>query len=316
MFCRGLGFAICCRLLDEFLATRPSTYSISLIFTTRSRRKGQQTEALIREHLRRRCSKDELSRIVLISEILDLTSLLSVRGLSERLKSSIPKLDAIILNAGFGGFTGLDWPLAVWTVLTDWIHAVTWPRYKLAAIGSLTGPQLASPRDIDASGTLAASSGASSTDVAISSEPPLGDIFCANVFGHYLLVHWLNGLLSRSQSSTDAGRIIWISSVEAVEEAFSISDIQGLQSATPYESSKRLTDLLALTAELPSTKPWIDRFLPAEPKSSRAETYLMHPGICATSIIPLPYILQLAILIQVVVYINTGFCSPKPRSPA
>lgn len=191
----------------------------------------------------------------------------------------------ITLNAGIGGFTGLNWPLAVWTVITDWIHAVTWPIYKLSAVGSLTGRQLV--RNVDSSNDGTGSN-------SIVKEPPLGDIFCANVFGHYMLVHWLSGLLSKSELP---GRIIWVSSVEAIQDAFSIHDIQSLKSITPYESTKRLTDLLALTAELPSTKHWVDQFLPAEPHSSQPEMYLMHPGICATSILPLAYVLQLSMLI-------------------
>ena len=187
----------------------------------------------------------------------------------------------VILNAGMGGFTGLNWPRAVWTVLTDWVHAVTWPTYKYSAVGALTGSQVKLKRN---SNKL--------------EEQPLGEVFCANVFGHYLLVHWISPLLSRAHATEEAGRIIWVSSVEAISDTFSSSDIQGLRSHTSYESSKRLTDILALTSELPSTQNLVKQYLPlTEGKSSRPTMYLMHPGICATSIVPLHIILQWAMII-------------------
>lgn len=299
-FNSGLGLAICCRLLDEFLETRPSSHCITLIFTTRSRQKAQSTDALIRGHLKNPYRDGHNSRVTLQPETLDLNSLRSIRSLSESLCQSIPKLDVIVLNAGMGGFTGLDWPRAVWTVLTDWVHAVTWPTYKKSAVGCLTSPQLPGVRDSQLKGeSVNGSSSVADSAMIVQEEPPLGEVFCSNVFGHYMLVHWLHTLSSNQEPGAPTGRIVWISSLEAVGDAFSVSDIQGLRSSMPYESSKRLTELLALTSNLPSTEAWVSRFLPTRtsPKTtSKPEMYLMHPGICATSIVPLPYILSLAMI--------------------
>jgi 3-keto steroid reductase len=190
-----------------------------------------------------------------------------------------------VLNAGFAGFTGLNWFRAVFFILTDLVHAVTWPSvYTRSDTGVLVKKQTSLP-----------------------DEPPLGQIFCANVFGHYMLSHNLMPLL---KVSTDPpGRIIWTSSLEATPAAFNIDDIQALQIARPYESAKYLTDLLALTSSLPSTAPNVSSFLspssptskiksgpdsntllstePAQNQTEMPKIYATHPGICATSIVPL-----------------------------
>lgn len=100
---------------------------------------------------------------------------------------------------------------------------------------------------------------------------------------------------------------MWISSVEGLEENLSLDDIQGLRSSTPYEHTKRLIDLLALTAELPSVQriaaPFFDsstthtarkgKELSSKSKKSlvKPRTYLSHPGIFASEIMPLNFLL-------------------------
>ncbi|KAI4121124.1 MAG: hypothetical protein LQ347_006946, partial [Umbilicaria vellea] len=301
----GLGFATCCRLVDEFLETRPPFQSLTLIFTARDANKSHATLSRLRLHLQKRAKRLNApleSRITFQPEQLDLTSLRSVQILSKKLLSSLLRIDAIILNAGYGGFTGINWPLAIWSVLTNFPHSVTYPTYKVSGVGYVTKPQLVSNSTV-------------SSDVK---EPPLAEIFCSNVFGHYLLCHFLAPLFSvRPLSIPSRSRIIWISSVEAYAWTFSPSDLQGLHAPTAYESSKRLTDILALTASLPSTKPWTDRFLSISSSSSHADEnknirepsiYLTHPGICATTIIALPLILHWTMTLAF--YLARWFGSP------
>lgn len=207
---------------------------------------------------------------------MELTNLLSVRSLSRKLldDAAVPHLDAIILNAGIAGTTGIDFPAAIWQILTENAAAVTWPRYKLSAVGSVTGRQLPE-----------------SSGVA---EPLLGQVFCANVFGHYMLAHWLMGLLWKGRQ----GRVIWISSIEAGDEHFDESDLQGLRNSTAYECSKRVTDLLALTAGADASRESVRAFVAIpgrdgdEEGGSRPEILVVHPGIVATSIVPLPPVLM------------------------
>ncbi|PGH11674.1 hypothetical protein AJ80_07042 [Polytolypa hystricis UAMH7299] len=274
----GLGFSICCRLIDNFLISRPRTHSLTLLFTTRSPRKSNETLTRLQNHLRSvsRGNAATENRVKLQPEHVDLGDLLSVRALARRLLSSTPKLDVLVLNAGIAGFTGLNWFRAAFMIVTNLIHAVTWPAaYCLSKVGVIAKKQTSLP-----------------------DEPPLGELFCANVFGHYMLSHALMPLLSKS--SDPPSRIIWTSSLEATSEVFDVSDIQGLRISRAYESSKYLTDVLALTSNLPSAAPWVNTFMTPDDLSSDPEKpsqqqqpltkpniYLSHPGICGTSIMPL-----------------------------
>ncbi|KAL6232579.1 hypothetical protein BDW75DRAFT_217595 [Aspergillus navahoensis] len=285
----GLGYSTCCRLADEFLASSQNEHhSLTVIFTTRSTRKGNDTLRSLQNHLRTSTSDaSAAARVTFLPENVDLCNLLSVRALSRRLNKTFPKLDAIVLNAGIGGWSGLNWPVAVWSVCTDTIHATTWPKYKVAPVGLITDHQ---------------------TSTAADKEPRLGTVFCANVFGHYMLAHNVMPLLHRSGSPNGSGRVIWLSSNEATINFFNIDDIQALRSHAPYESSKSLTDLLSLTSDLPSTAPWVKSFyspdfetdstpnIDQNTASTTPNTYLSHPGICATAIIPLPTILIYAMV--------------------
>ena len=173
----------------------------------------------------------------------------------------------------------MNWPKAIHQAFTDLIQCVTWPEFKLSPVGRLTKSQLApsgSERD--------------------PSEPALGEVFCANVFGHYMLAHGLMPLL-RSCDPHKPGKIIWISSVEVSGRNFNPDDLQGLTSDDAYGQSKRLTDLLALTAaDQPATAKMVDSFCETGRKTgtngtfdalSKPSIHVTHPGICATSIVPL-----------------------------
>lgn len=205
----------------------------------------------------------------------------------------IPRLDAIILSAGIGGWNGLDWPLAVRTVLFDTIEAVTWPRYKKSSVGALVKTSSWSTEETQPLLDTQEKS----------NEPPLGQVFCSNVFGHYILAHELMPLLSRptSPNAKTCGKVIWVSTIEAVDTKFSIDDFQGLESTTPYESSKRVMDLIVLSSKLPATQrvsaPFFDSSKTSIAKngsskggdiSLKPEMYVTHPGIFASDIMPLP----------------------------
>ncbi|KAL8733080.1 MAG: hypothetical protein Q9181_003701 [Wetmoreana brouardii] len=276
----GLGYAICCRLIDEFVLTRPSSHSLRLVITTRDKAKSHDTIARLKDHIFRTRKHHKVhektplvAKIYLQAEQVDLCRLVSVQTLARRLLHSLPKLDTVILNAGYGGFTGVDWPLAIWAILTNFPYSVTYPTFKVSGVGDTTAPQV-----WDAS-----------LSTTQQEQPALGDVFCSNVFGHYLLVHGIASLLSNS--STTPGRILWVGSLEAYESTFSTSDIQGLSSSSAYESSKRLTDILALSSTLPSTQPFVRQFLPPAANHRPPRQYVAHPGICATNIVPLHWIL-------------------------
>jgi len=196
----------------------------------------------------------------------------------------IPRLDSVIFNAGIGGWYGLDWPKVFHNLFTKGlVSATTWPEFKGALAGHVIDP-------------ITGKKGVGSGDV-----PQMGEVFCANVFGHYVFAHRLAPLLSRpaaNDTSENAailppGRIIWETSIEPDGSHFSLSDIQATKTKAAYESTKRLTDLLALTSTLPGSRPYVESYLtPDSTKSSEKpaqlpKIYLVHPGVVQTTLFPL-----------------------------
>lgn len=193
-----------------------------------------------------------------------------MKSLAEQLLRRGQKLDAVVWNAGVAGWLGLNWPKAIWSTCTDLVQAVTYPAYMTCDVGARAKRQVQDTTNAE-------------------DEPVLGEVFTANVFGHYLLTHWLAPLMGRDS------RVVWISSTGAVEECFHIDDIQGLQSLAAYESSKRLTDLIVLTSDLPATRPYTETFFSSlQPREdSRPIMLVTHPGVVATSISGLHWFLAI-----------------------
>jgi 3-keto steroid reductase len=305
--CSGIGYGICQRLIDEFIASRSLDSHLILIPTARSTKKSEDTVDALRKYAAKRAEtsktlKSRLGpgyewtettrRIHLLSIQLDLCNLPSIKKAADQLVNGtltnpsadeafqsivdvrIPRLDAIILNAGIGGWSGLDWPSLAHNFLTKGIvQATTFPTYKAGIPGLRVNPIPKSKADEETS-------------------PMLGEVFCANVFGHYLFAHAVLPLLSREPSSAvPPGRIIWEGSVEPTLRCLSLDDFQGLKGKGAYESSKRLTDVLALTSSLPSVKPYSSGYLslpaPEKQRATPPRIYLAHPGVVVSTLFPL-----------------------------
>lgn len=204
-------------------------------------------------------------RIKLEGVLVDLTKLITVKALAKQLLGRRLKLDAVIWNAGVAGWSHLDYPQAIRALLKNLVQATTYPKFMVCDVGALTKPQL---------------SGYGS--VHMFPEPRLGQVFTANLFGHYMLTHWIAPLMD-SES-----RIVWITSISGTPETFNIEDMQGIRAKEAYESSKRLTDLLVMTSDLPSTQPYTKNFLPTQSRNGKPakqpQMYSTHPGVVATSI--------------------------------
>jgi 3-keto steroid reductase len=233
---------------------------------------------------------------------LDLCSLRTVHDATAELKQRYKRLDVVICNAGIGGWTGIDWFGLVKQFLTEGLMSMTTsPGYKLGTLGAATKTQIIQKL-------------AEGDPAGGSEEPKLGEVFTANVFGHYVLVHGIASLLRRTAvpgQETERARVVWVSTLQAVGSNFDMDDLQGMKTTTSYESSKRLTDVLALSSRKGDTKEFVEAFLDdpqpaseASPKKSGRTTrsstknspalssigpdmYVSHPGVCVTTIMPL-----------------------------
>ncbi|NXL58650.1 DHB7 reductase, partial [Chordeiles acutipennis] len=71
----------------------------------------------------------------------------------------------------------------------------------------------------------------------------LQEVFATNLFGHFILVRQLEPLLCGNENPS---HLIWTSSSNARESAFSLSDYQHAQGQESYSSSKYATDLTSV----------------------------------------------------------------------
>lgn len=232
--------------------------------------------------------------------LVDLTRLRTIKALAEDLVKRGQRIDAVVWNAGIAGWTGVDYLRATKDVLTGLIQATTYPKFMIGSLGDGLPKQ-----------GVAEEEKKSKVAGGTEEEPVLGRVFTANVFGHYMLTHWLCPVLG-SES-----RIVWVGSISGAEEVFNVEDLQGLNTQMAYESSKRLTDFLVLTSNLPSTRKYVDAFLPPsrqakeqtkDAKPSRPQMYVTHPGVIATTIVDLNIIIYYAMIL--IDYISRWIGSP------
>jgi len=242
------------------------------LFSTRDTRKGNDTLRRLNAHLQktiRNGGRDHLveTRVELENVLVDLTRLLTVKALAQQLLARKQRLDAAVWNAGLAGWTGIDYWAATKEVFTSVVQATTYPEFMIGDVGALAPSQL---------------SGYGS--VHTFPEPGLGKVFTANVFGHYMLTHWLAPLMD------GRSRVVWISSTSALPHLFDVEDLQGVRARMAYESSKRLTDLLVLNSETAAARREVETFLPSAKtadggQGGRPKMILTHPGIMVTNIV-------------------------------
>ncbi|THH11275.1 hypothetical protein EW145_g754 [Phellinidium pouzarii] len=202
--CDGITVILACR--DVAKAAVARTELLRLLDKEVSRQKRQKVYDGHAERFRR--------NVVIDVHRLDLASVDSVFGFGREISSKYPYVSHLVCNAGVAPFTGYNWTQCIKQVLTDIIAAVTYPAYKLQAIGQTT-------------------------------KDGLGWTWQSNVFGHYILYRLLESLLNRYKAlSSQPARVLWMTSLEACSTAYDPEDWQLLQCELPYEASKYQVDLL------------------------------------------------------------------------
>ncbi|POS87195.1 hypothetical protein EPUL_001975 [Erysiphe pulchra] len=236
----------------------------------------------------------------------------------------LPRIDAIVFTAGIGGWTGVRFDSLLKEFFSSPVEAMTRPKYNISKVGALVKPQSSYKTGKESEKIELLSSDSKSH----SNEPPLGEVFCSNLFGQYLLAHELMPLLSKAPMSDSqyGGKIIWVSSIANHSDSFSLDDFQGLRSLSPYESSKRLMDLLILPCETPSVNIRAASFFDVSstlsgrkkinqalsdqnnPKPVKPKNYVVHPGIFQSNILPVPFIV--ALICKLIFYMTRWLGSP------
>ncbi|KAF3078242.1 3-keto-steroid reductase [Orbilia oligospora] len=283
----GLGYAIACRLIVEFfnpgidgypaVASDPGTLIVCL--ATRSVEKALSAITGINTFLTSRLSEGARSRLKLAHITIDLSSPRSVIAAATELRNRYRRIHYVFCNAAVVPFVRIDWAIAARQIATNFIEAMTVPRYKVQGVGWLTEVQ-------------------SHKSHAAEPLPELGAAFAANVFGHYYLLHEIMKTLHASVAVSETpSRIVWVGSIESDPLTFDIDDIQGIKSIRPYESSKTLTDILVLGSYLPEAQEYFRSYITipmssnyTAPAESIAPVFLIaHPGIVSTTIVAIPW---------------------------
>ncbi|KAG0371771.1 hypothetical protein BGX24_001224 [Mortierella sp. AD032] len=212
----GVGYAIVERLAAE------STTPLTIILACRNKTRAQEALLSLQEHFDAQQQKHHKTQAATTTpfhypqlkiELVDVGSASSVLAFNQRILEQHSRVDYLFCNAGILPSEGLMWG----KIVTDMFKA---PMSLVTRSDVLVQPKQHLTED------------------------GVGNVLACNVFGHYLMIKGLEDVLSRTEE--DPGRVIWTGSLTAEKASFSIDDWQGLEAVQPYESSKWVTDLLAI----------------------------------------------------------------------
>ncbi|KAH6564780.1 hypothetical protein BASA50_002942 [Batrachochytrium salamandrivorans] len=191
--------------------TNPPSDSIVALITGANRNKQKAIDAqeqLIAKHFDNAADGQQFVQLLLV----DLSNTGSVFAACAEIKSRFHHIDFLILNAG--------------------IMPISHTSFSGGAKDLFTRPA-----------TLAKTGGDSLVQrMGTVTSEGLGEVFAANVFGHYIMVRELEDTMAASKDA----RIVWMSSTTANPTMMSFEDFQCIKGNYPYESSKRLGELISL----------------------------------------------------------------------
>lgn len=277
----GVGFGVCHRLLVQLAQKSPTDASpkvqkspitedsadlspyipvtgTTLILGCRSQKRAEaartQLFQLLDNELAQQKAKGldtrhgETFRKNLDIEIvsLDLSSVESVFACAADVRKRYPYISHIVLNAGVGSFTGINWWGAAYEICTGFKTAVTAPGYKIQATGQMSGDGL-------------------------------GWVWQCNIFGHYALVRALRDMLVRNPYKDS--RVMWMSSLEGRPSFFpGLDDWQLVKTPYSYEASKYEAELIACTLDMAEARE------KRAGNESGVRHLVVHPGVVGTNI--------------------------------
>lgn len=187
----------------------------TIVMACRNKAKAEIARTQLLEEAAEKAKRDgrqeTLADDILQILIVDLSNTKSVFRACEEFKNRFTRLDCLLLNAGILPCSHMNIGAGVKNLLTRPSYVAKTGGDFFAQYRGETTPE------------------------------GLGQVFAANVFGHYIMTKELEPALLRSPSP----RILWFSSTTAAPDFFDASDFQCLQGSHPYESSKRLCELLA-----------------------------------------------------------------------
>ncbi|KAF9349166.1 hypothetical protein BGX26_012515 [Mortierella sp. AD094] len=209
----GVGYAIVQRLVQE------SPFPLTVILACRNKNRAQEAleslkkffDNLQKKHLNE--TKKNYYHPELKIELVDVGSVSSVLAFNQRIRDQHTKVDYLFCNAGILPSVGLMWSKVILDIFRAPMDLVIRSDVLIQPKQHLT-------------------------------EDGIGNVLACNVFGHYLMIKGLEDQLSKTEE--DPGRVIWTSSMTGEKKSFSADDWQGLDAKQPYESSKWVTDLLAI----------------------------------------------------------------------
>ncbi|KAJ2723189.1 hypothetical protein GGI07_002824 [Coemansia sp. Benny D115] len=222
----GVGLALAQRLVAHSIE---SQQPLTLLLGCRNAKKAQAARARILAQHEPWQTTCEIEHVA-----VDTSSVQSVLQAAAHVRGRYGRLDRLFLNAGAMSIEGLD----VWGIVR----------------GLLTHPI----QFFESSEALRQGRGEVTAD-------GLGKVFQTNVFGHYLLVAELAGLLG----ATPGARVVWTGS-SASKLEFSRADYQHVNGFKSYESSKYIVDQVAPLMDARLRKGGAARCYVAEPGNVRS----------------------------------------------
>ncbi|KAI9096973.1 hypothetical protein DFS34DRAFT_622073 [Phlyctochytrium arcticum] len=260
----GIGYAIAQRLLEHGLAQNDP---ITVLMACRNAEKAHTARSAILADVAAKTKDvdEELLQIL----IVDLANTKSVFLACADFKNRFSRLDFLILNAGVLPCSHMDVKTGVKNLLTR-------PLYVCQTGGGFYVQ----------------------TQGALTSEG-IGETFAANVFGHYIMVKELTDVMQLAPLP----RVLWSTSTTADSAYFHAEDYQCVKGTAPYESSKRLCELLALDMQ-------------AELQKKNIHSFLVSPGNCFTGILTQGWIINFCwvAVLYIMRFLSISGCNVSPRN--